>query len=278
MLPMTKGMVEVNKENIFEVMMSVHYQNLQDSLAHFSNGKILDLEKQELEEGRDENPHYKGQYIVYDGREVLNTIAERLTRKKTPFKEKISTPTKASFLEQVCAGSRNTDVVLAYNTAEKTITPIKSEFRNDAEDMDSLLDTHLPYNFASKEGSVSVYEVGTKTANAALNADILNHPKDKSLRTLLVKRTAYGNLGMGKLAEFGPEGLTREFFFEYMPEHTGPFVDEERKIVGILRDNYHHVNGQLIPQNEYYISFSPKREVLYTPVSDAVPNREYAVG
>jgi hypothetical protein len=275
---MAKEAVGVNKENIFEVMVSVHYQNLLECLPYFSGGKILGLEGEELEEGRDEVPHYKGQYLVYDGPEVLNTIAERLARKKNPFKESISVPDKASFLERVCAGNKNTDVVLGYNTAEKTITPIKSEFCNDVKDMDQLLETHLPYNFASADGSVSVYEVGTKTASAALNADVLNHPQDKGLRALLVKRTAYGDLRMGKIAEFGPEGLTREFFFEYAPEHTGPFVDEERKIIGVLRDNYHHVDGELVPQNEYYVSFSPKREVLYTPVSDAVPRRAYAAG
>lgn len=263
LVAMTK---EVTKENIFEVVIKVHYRNLQDSLPHFSNGKILGPGGEELEEGKEENPYYEGLYLVYDGKEVLNTIAERLTRKKNPFKEAISTPTTTSFLERVCSRVGNTDVILAYNTNEKSITPTKSEFRNDYNDIDELLETHLPYNFVSTDGSISIREVGSKTSSAALNADVLNKPVDKGLRAILVKETVFGYLSMGKLAEFGPDGLTREFFFEYAPEHKGPFIDEEHRIVGVLRE---YGKSKSAPINESYVSFNQQGEVRYVPTSVA---------
>lgn len=220
-----------------------------------------------MKDGEGENPHYKGIYLVYDGKEVLNTIAERLTRKKNPLKEEVSTPTITSFLEQACSEKENTDVILAYNTAERTVTRIKSELRNYSEELDNIIETHLPYNFVSTDGSISVDGVGSKTSSAALNADILNKPIDKGLRVILTKETPYGYLGMGKLAEFGPDGLTREFFFEYAPEHKGQFIDEKNKIIGVLRE---YGSSKTKPLSENYVSFNQQGEISYVPTSVAL--------
>ena len=254
----------VTKENIFEVMIRNHHDNLQTTLPHL-NGKILhDNEQLPLIEGETENPHYDGLYLVYDGEKILETASSRIMRKKA-LREAVSVPSEKSFLAQLRNGG-DQDNVFLYNTNRQQLTKVKGEFSNafpaGKGNLDDLLEKYLPTNFMSADGSTPAYEVGTKTANALLTAYVLNRGIDRGVRTIIVKRTAY-DFGMGKVAEFGKNGLTREFFFKYDPEHTGPFIDEEHKIVGVLRE-YRHKRGKQVCTSEQYVSFDAGREVQYS--------------
>jgi len=135
--------------------------------------------------------------------------------------------------------------------------------------MDTLLEETLPTNFASEDESIGLEESGTKTASAVITTYALNHHKDTGVRTILVKRSAYSTAGVGKLVEFGPKGLQREFFFRYDPSHTGSFIDSKRKIVGVQRE-YQSVENEGIRrvqlQSESYVSIN-NGKVEYTPTA-----------
>ena len=260
---MTKG---VTKENIFEAAIKYHLLNLQDSLKHCRQGHIYDNAGSALIEGEGENPHANGVYLVYDGDKILDAASERISR-KSGIKKTEDVPTIDAFVNRL-RDEHDPDSVFLYNTEKQKITRVKSEFNNNYEgSLDDLLKSSLPSNFLSADSSMPVYEVGTKTASAVLMAYALNQRQDKGVKTLIIKRTPYGQLGMGKVAEFDKQGLTREFFFEYAPEHTGPFIDEEHKIIGILRE---YGKSKDKPLTESYVSFNSQGEVRYVPTSVAL--------
>ncbi len=234
-------MPEVNHDNIFEVLMHYHVQNLHQSLPHFQNGQILDKDNTNLELG--ENPYYKGLYLIYDGPEILEKASKRIVR-GSAIRETTPAPSIEQFFQTIQANNtshkKDPDVAYLYNTTDAKLTRIKGELSNHCtEDLDHILQRCLPGDFVSPDGSSTIYDVGTKTANAVLTAYALNHPQDQGVRTIVIKKTPYGPLGMGKLAEFGKDGLTREFYFEHNPNHTGPFINQEHNIVGIYKQYAH---------------------------------------
>ncbi len=269
LVDMTKEVGErVTKENIFEAVIRYHFLNLQDSLKHFCQGRIYDNKGEALVEGIGENPHAHGVYLVYDGAHILDAASKRISR-KNGIKETEDVPTIDAFVARL-RDEHDPDSVFLYNTEKQKITRVKSEFNNNYEgNLDSLLESSLPSNFLSTDSSMPVYEVGTKTASAVLMAYALNQRQDKGVKTLIIKRTPYGQLGLGKVAEFGKQGLTREFFFEYAPEHQGQFIDEEHKIVGVLRE-YQKEGNKVVPINESYVSFNSQGEIRYVPTSVAL--------
>lgn len=247
-----KGGEKVTSANIFEAMIQNHYRNLQASLPHLKERQLVDKDGTPIGEG--ENPYYLGVYLVYDGEKILETAAKRMVR-KTAFRETLAVSDRDEFLRYFDARSnangKEADVVYLYNTARGVITKVKGEFSNgcQGESLDELLSRNLPPNFESEDGSKPVYDTGTKTASAVLTAYALNEGGDKGVRTLVVKRTPYNNLGLGKVAEFDGEGLKREFFFESQPESEGPFIDGERKIVGRYQE-WRKEKGELVCVNE----------------------------
>jgi exonuclease VII small subunit len=234
-------MSEVNHGNLFETMMKYHVQNLRQSLPHIQNGQILDKDGTPLEQG--ENPYYKGLYLIYDGHEILEKASQRIVR-GSAIRETTDVPTQHLFFQTLTAKNtqhkKDPDVAYLYNTKDAKLTRVKGELSNHCEeDLDHILQRCLPEDFESPDGSLSIYDIGTKTANAVLTAYALNSPTDQGVRTIIVKKTPYGSLGMGKLAEFGKDGLTREFYFEHNPNHTGPFIDPEHHIVGVYKQYAH---------------------------------------
>ena len=242
---------EVNKENLFEVMMEYHYQNLLACLPHLSEkGQILDAEGKPLLEGKSEVPYYKGALILYDGETILKKASDMILRKRNGVRPTEEIGTRSDLIGRL-QQEPDQDCVYLFNTHNSRITPIKGELKNhhqEIKDLEDLLETHLPKDFLSKTEEIEVYNAGNKTAIAMIAAKVL-----PEIRSIIVKRSAYGDLGMGKIAEFGEDGyIRREFFFEYAPDHQGPFVDEEKKIVGIMRE-YNPMSKELA--SEKYISF-----------------------
>jgi len=118
---MTKEVPTVTKENLFEVMIGAHYRNLQASLPFFNDGQMHDRDGNALVEG-DENPHYQGLYLIYDGAKILKRATSRLARSKA-VRELHPVSDLESFVEEVApqgveSKRKNTDVVLAYNTVK----------------------------------------------------------------------------------------------------------------------------------------------------------------
>jgi hypothetical protein len=288
----------VNKENIFEVMMVLHYRNLQASLPHFKEGEILDTDNLPLADG--ESAYYKGSYLVYDGEKIIEKAAQRLIRGNA-LRESAQITSIDDFVEKLMVKNplsnkrkrKDADIVHLYNTTNGQLTRVKSEFSNEYKKrrsvsemfssalnyfsyfsknhpqssgkLDDLLRESLPANFVSPDSSVDAADVGSRTASAVLTAYSLNYNKDQGVKTIIIREGPYGSLGMGKLAEFGKEGLTREFFFEYAPNHQGPFIDEKHQIIGVYREYKKQSSGKPpIPVLERIVHFNPNGEWLYS--------------
>ena len=263
-------MTQVTHDNLFETLMRHHVSNLQQSLPHFNNGQILDKDNTSLEHG--ENPYYKGLYLIYDGDHILEKASSRFVRQSAQ-RETTYVPTQTEFLQTIAAKDtthkKAPDVVYLYNTTGAKLTRLKGELSNyhPTENLDNILQRCLPADFESPDGSLSIYDVGTKTANAVLTAYALNRPHNQGVHTIIIKKTPYGSLGMGKLAEFGKDGLTREFYFEHAPhlsQSQVPFIDPAHKIVGIYKEYTH----PLQPTKTIYLSPSdlslPTQRALHT--------------
>ncbi len=260
-------MTQVTHDNLFETLMRYHVSNLNQSLPHFKDGQILDKDGTSLEQG--ENPYYKGLYLIYDGQEILEKASSRIVR-GSAIRETTYVPTQPQFFQTLTAQEtthkKDPDVAYLYNTKDAKLTRVKGELSNHAnEDLDHILQRCLPDDFASPDGSIPLQDLGTKTANAVLTAYALNRPTDQGVRAIIIKRTPYGSLGMGKLAEFGKDGLTREFYFEHNPNHSGPFVNPQHHIVGVYKQYTH-------PRATPSLQYISPQQPLYTPTQRALPN------
>ncbi len=268
-------MPEVNHKNIFEVLMQYHIQNLNQSLPYIQHGQILDKDATPLEQG--ENPYYKGLYLIYDGQEILEKASQRIVR-GSAIRETTYVPTQNLFFQTLTANNtthkKDPDVAYLYNTKDAKLTRIKGELSNHCtEDLDHILQRCLPDDFASPDGSIPLADLGTKTANALLTTYALNHPHDQGVRTIIIKRTPYGPLGMGKLTEFGKDGLTREFYFEHNPNHTGPFINQQHHIVGIFKQYAHpHATPTVRYITPQHITPKQLESLTPNPTQRALPN------
>jgi hypothetical protein len=267
---------EVTEENIFEALILLHYRNLQASLPFLEKGQIQSNKNRPLIPGKSENPHYDGLYLVYDGERILKKASKRIMR-DDGVRQSAKVSCLEDFFSCLCGSSEDLeeedadqDKVFLYNTKGKVVYLVKGEFSNSlpkgkehSRRINDLLQYGLPANFLSEDLSRKVTDCGTKTANALLTAYALNHKKDLGVRTIIIKRTAYGQLGMGKLAEFGSDGLIREFYFEYNPHHQGTFIDEKSSIVGVYKHYSRDATGALKPDLVNYVSISRGGDVRY---------------
>ncbi|MEW5896687.1 MAG: hypothetical protein AB1668_03280 [Nanoarchaeota archaeon] len=280
--------VPVTSENVFEVVIQAHYQNLQACLPHIENGQLINENGEPLGDG--EAPYYPGVLLAFDGATVLEKVAGRFVR-SSAIRETVHTPDASTFLRQLAA-EQDPDGAYIYNTAARLLSRIKGELSNRHDgDLDELLKRNLPATFLSADGSKPVTDVGTKTGIAVLTAYALNNEessrkekggyfaglvdkaigaieavsklknlfyptenkedkKDKKedkklgrVRTVIVKRTPYNGL-LGKVAEFAADGLTREFYFDTAT--AGPFIDAERKIIGVYKEYGRNSQGELV--------------------------------
>ena len=90
---------------------------------------------------------------------------------------------------------------------------------------------YVPKDFISTKKFISIDNEAsaTKTKNAIRVAVFYG------LNTYQLKATPFGNTGTGKVTHFDLNGLVKEFFLLYHPKSNGPFIDNNLKIVGVLR-------------------------------------------
>ncbi|NQV91227.1 hypothetical protein HQ489_02025 [Candidatus Woesearchaeota archaeon] len=98
--------------------------------------------------------------------------------------------------------------------------------------------------------------VGTKTDLAIVIPEAYT-TDDSHVQAYQIKRTAYGNLGLGKVTHFAKGGLQREFFFDYIP--TG---DNKSELMGVYR-TYHQEDGkvQLLAERKVPLSYISKESL-----------------
>lgn len=216
-------------ENMFEWLVKHHLnENLKKCLPHIADGRIH-VRGEPLEEGFDENELYKGLLIVSNGSDLINRLErDRVILDEPEDLEEISG--ENDFFVYI-SGQRNGDG--AYIVADREITKVH-EINNYPPSLRSAVPLYskIPADFLSLYGNVPLHNnIGTKTRLAIK----IPHAYE-STETYQIKRSAYTDLGMGKVTHFNRQGLVEEFFFVYDPGADAPLFQLERGgITGVYR-------------------------------------------
>ncbi|MFA6460662.1 MAG: hypothetical protein WCV90_00210 [Candidatus Woesearchaeota archaeon] len=254
--------MELTKKGIFDA-----------AVLYLSSFASNPQKEEPLKEGVSERHPGKlstGTIWVYDGRTVLErAINQEVIVKRQGIRDPINVPNLEDLAGLVRA-TPDADITYFVNTENKTVTPVKGQLRNYDRNEDLYaMGQRLPDDFLSYDGSVPKENVGGRTDTAMLAAKVMNAAPvsdGSEVRVIIAKETPYANTEYGKIAEFGPEGLLyKEFFLKRDPTHTGPFVDETQKLVGVLREYKPSVSGPVELVQESYVSLE-SGNVNYTPV------------
>ena len=237
--------------DLFEWLVQYHINtNLQPNLKHLSQGRYTSPRGKAVLEG-EENDDTTGCLILANGDSLVRRLQEEkiiLDRVPPKFIQTEDYTSFKAFLDK----NEKKDGAFVYDGKNNTITRI-SRFANHAEGMDGIRDSYrkfLPANFVYEEAVAMTPEdyddhIGTKT-DLSMVLPIARTTNDSKVNAYQVKRTAYGQTGLGKVTHFGPQGLKEEFFFHYDPTSNGPFIDEEHGIVGVYRSYERNEKGELV--------------------------------
>ncbi|MFH0701318.1 MAG: hypothetical protein V2A62_02690 [Candidatus Woesearchaeota archaeon] len=261
--------IELTKKGVFESAVLYLYSFVQNPSREAPLEGITERHPDRLSTGT---------IWVYDGKTVLENAKEKRTiiKPNIGIREEQSVPTLED-LAGLVRSEPNGDVTYFVNTTDKTATKVYGGLRNSDNEVDlEALSRQLPLTYSSYDGHISTDEVGRRTDAAMVNAHLLNSPPlgdGSEVRVVIVGETKYANTDFGKISEFGPKGLLyKEFFFYHAPEHQGPFMDEEKKFLGILREyEPPKVKGGRVQfQSESCVSLGAKGELQYTPVASTI--------
>lgn len=199
---------------------------------------LVDEEGVPFPEGSDDLPSaHKGFLIVANG----DTLAARLRRDRFISEdpdEFVPLAGKGDFFTYL-ADQRGRDGAYIFNGARDTIARV-AEFNNNPPSLEEGFNVYdyIPRDFVAHDGSAPLSQIGTKTRIAIK----FPHAFEKT-RALQLKRSAYSDTRMGKVAHFTKEGLYEEFFFTKSP-------DLEGGIGGVYRRFERDESGLLVPVYE----------------------------
>lgn len=248
---------EFNKRDIFEDLVKYHCTaNLAACRPYIKEGQILDNESKPLQEGSDLKTPHEGLLILRNG----STLLDKLVNSGRVHTADIDTPVKLSTEEDFyhfLNFREENDGVYVYESRLGQMRRIGYVVPPNG----ASIDDSLPRDFVYQEGSNAATQrlkLGTKT-RIALE---LTAEEGAKIQAFQIKRSSYGHLGMGKVTHINEQGLAREFYLEYQPDHTGPFIDQEQGIVGIYK-TYRKENDCLELAEEGYVHFEDE-EIRYT--------------
>ena len=237
--------------DVFSWLVQYHIDtNLSPILASIYNGRAYSPQGEPAVEGEELGEWARGCLVIANGQ----TLADRLVEDKIILDH--SAPrfspagTYAQFTEHLDRNIKK-DGAFVYNGSHKSIarvaklnnsTPALNEARKFQQGL-------IPPNFVYEHNTTPFTledideHIGTKTDLAMLTPLAYTLP-NSHVHSYQIKRTAYGQLGLGKVTHFGREGLVEELFFKYSASSTGPFIEEEQGIIGVHR-MYENVNGKV---------------------------------
>lgn len=230
----------VRGNELFDWLVRYHTEvNLLPKLPFIETGQYLKRDGTPVKEG-EENEDTSGCLILSNGDSLVRRLKDEniiLDRTEKEFTVADNYPLLANFLNE----NEKKDGAFVYDGKHGSITRI-SMFANSLEQMDGIrssYECYLPSNFVfEKATSMTPHQyddhIGRKT-DLAMVLPIAHTKDDSIVHAYQIKRTAYGQLGLGKVAHFGPNGLIEEFFFRYDPASKGPFAVPEQGIVGVHR-------------------------------------------
>lgn len=229
------------EENPFELMVQHYCLNAVPKIVPNVQAEgIFDQNKNRLLNKKGENSYFNGFIIVYDGEVLLKRSSEMVNRPRQGFRESVPLPTKEAFMAHFKkeGESEDNDFVHFYNSHTGQDIKYKGELRNSYPgiDLEEILAKDLPQNFLSEDGSVPVYDVGTKTGVAPIIPRA--YP---GVKVVILKNT-----GTGKVAHFDEHGLVEEFFCPEDMMYGMSFSSKNNlpmKVTGIYR-SYRDENGR----------------------------------
>jgi len=256
--------MELDKKGVFESAILYLYSFVQNPPQEAPQEGLTEIHPGRLSTGT---------IWVYDGQTVLENAREKQTILKptTGIRGTVNVPTLED-LAGLVRSEPNNDVVYFVNTADRTATKVYGGLVNSGPGVDlEALSRRLPLTYSSYGGHISTDDVGRRTDAAMVNAQVLNVPPlgdGSEVRVIIVGETKYANTDYGKVSEFGPGGLLkREFFFYHDPSSQGPFIDEDKKFLGVVREYVapQEKGGRVQLKSESYVTLNAGR-VEYTPV------------
>lgn len=237
-------MVELD---IFPKLVQFHTaSNLAECLPYIENGIILSPANKfkQIKEGL-ENKEYRGICIFQNG----NTLLEELIQKEFANPDDVDDPADVSDADKFADFLQNRedmDGVYVFESATGEIMRVSKI----QEASHQRLVSQIPSDFIFYAGFPETgkdYErmvrrkMGTKTRLA------IELPQEfRNIHAYMIKCSGYTPLGMGIVAHFTQDGLKEKFFFRYDPESNGPFIDPEKKIIGVHRRYHRNDEGLLV--------------------------------
>lgn len=196
-------------QDIFNWLVKYHCdKNLEKCLPFIENGRVRSPDSSNLREGLDENEIYPGVLVVCNGDTLLETLMKDEIVDPNDIDGFVEVKGWQDFIKYL--GSReNNDGAYIFDSKNSRITRAY-ELNNHPKTLKGRyrLEEMVPGDFCSADGSVSPRSnLGTKTRLA------IKLPQAyPNITTFQIKRTPYGDFGMGKVTYFDKDGLRKEFF------------------------------------------------------------------
>ena len=248
----------INSSQFFEWLVRHHTTvNLEKCLPYIEEGRIYQ-NGQPLEEGLRENKLYPGVIIIADGKNLIQRLKQDGVAWGVQEKEYTRISDEQS-LSNYLSNLSNTDGAHIFDSvrgvatrARKIRDPLNLSYDFDPYD-ENMLSSMLPKDFVASDESVPLTEIGTRGV-LALEIPQAYH----QAHAFQIKQTAYGKLGMGKVAHFSEQGLVEEFFFRQSENHLQNTLNPKDSIQGVYR-RYAKAGNELVKVAEEV------RSLVYNP-------------
>lgn len=207
--------------HLFAWLLKYHYEhNFYECLPHVADGRVK-VDGRPVEEGA-ENKLTKGVLIVADGPRLVKALMSKkiIINRVSPEFEPV-----ASYNSLVPCLDKNDDGAFVYDGANDSMAAVR--FANSTSPLlearkrtSSLIPSDFVYSDGRKLSEEDLdQKIGTKT-DLAIHIPAAYGKNDWPIRSYILKTSGYGSLGIGKVAQFGPEGLEREIYFDYNHEEA----------------------------------------------------------
>lgn len=275
----------LTKENIFDQMLVRYF--LPKSKAQYQDENPDGTPETASASIRHENNSLPGLLMFYDGQAVLDRIKKRFTTAPESSLRGEYRISSAGELTDIIDSEKDSDHVFTFNSKDSILTKIKTSLDNTAytkglfgakkkQDVNRILEDKLPRDYVSPDYQHQpVINSGSRTRAAVVtvNSNEVNPGNQDRVRAIMVSQTVYNNgVGeskTGKISELGKNGLVRDAFIYQDENHQGPFIDEEKHLVGVYR-TYTRGKEGLRLSGEYFMSIQ-NGELQLTQVAKKQP-------
>ncbi|MBS3116356.1 hypothetical protein J4421_02045 [Candidatus Woesearchaeota archaeon] len=246
----------------FEWLVRFHFEhNVAPNLSSFRNGQLCDSRGKPLKEGKDTNSPTFGYLILENGDTLVSRLHDEDIILDLEPPQFHPTPTYDAFIAFLKAHEDEDGAF--FSAAQHSTTAKISTYNNQASALkaDRLRSlTLIPPDFVffDQKHPVTAQQydlhVGTKTDLAIRLPYLYSRRLDCDVHAYQIKRSPYGTVGLGKVTDFGAQGLEKEFFFHHNPEHQGPFLVPDQMIYGVVRGYKMGEEGRVVRTGQRIIT------------------------